>query len=469
MKINPHAKLSNFKNCTKRSINYGVGVNPKIFKAYDIRGVYPKEINQNAAYLIGRAFVDFLGKKKLKVVVGRDARLSSPLLYSALTRGIIEGGANVVDIGLSTTPMLYFAVANFKFDGGINITASHNSFQYNGFKLVREKAIPISEISGIKKIKELAIKGNFKKKDEGNLFKKEILRDYVNFNLRNFNFKKREKIKLVIDTANSVSGIVIPEIFKKINFKIHHLFSKLDGNFPNHPPNPLLKENLKNLCREVKNKKADLGVAFDGDGDRIVFVDEKGEIVEGGLITALMSSLVLKGSFGKKILYDVRSSNIIKETIKKKRGVPIPGRIGHSFIKEKMRRENIIFAGELSGHYYSKNHYFCEAPFFVLFKIIKEILEKNKPFSEIVSPYKKYYHSGEINLKIKNKNKALKALEKKFEKGKKTKIDGIRIDFQEWWFLARPSNTEPLLRLVIEAKTKELMEKKKKEIVKTIK
>jgi len=439
-------------------------VNPKIFKAYDIRGIYPKEINSEVAYLIGRAFVKFLKKKKLKIVVGRDNRLSSPILHQNLVRGMVDSGATVIDIGLSTTPMLYWACAHYKLDGGINVTASHNPSEYNGFKIVREKAIPVSEKTGLKKIKALigdklplsGIKGKIKRK--------KVLHPYLKFNFQTTEVKNLKPLKVVIDTANAVPGILIPYLKKNLPIRIYPLFTKLIGNFPNHPPDPLVKENLKWLREEVKQKKADLGVAFDGDGDRIMFIDEKGEIIPGDLITAILASLILKESPGEKILYDIRSSNIVPEAIRNFGGRPEAGRIGHSFIKERMRKEKIIFAGEFSAHYYHKEHYFCEAPLFVLLKILERISQSGKPISKLIKPYQKYFHSGEINFKVKDKKKKIKEIENHYPQGKILKIDGLRVDFKDWWFLARPSNTEPVLRLVVEAKTKDLLKEKKKEL-----
>jgi len=439
-------------------------INPQIFRAYDIRGIYPKELDERAAYLIGRAFVKFFKKPRLKIVVGRDNRLSSPSLFKALTKGIIDQGADVIDIGLSTTPMHYFTVAHFKFDGGVMITASHNPPQYNGFKFVREKAIPISEKTGLKEIKKLTTRPGNVITRPGRVVKKEVLKEYIAFNLKDFNLKKIKLLKIVIDTANAVPGILVPKIFKKINCKIYYLFAKLDGSFPNHLPSPHEEKNLKSLKKEVLRKKADLGIAFDGDGDRVIFVDEKGKMIPGDLITALLASLILKENPGEKVLCDVRSSNIVRDVVKEMGGIPVIGRIGHSFIKERMRRENIIFQGELNGHYYLRTHYFCEAPFFVIFKILEEISRNRKSISELVKPFQKYSHSGEINFKVKNKKKVFKTLEDKFRGGEILKIDGLRIDFPNWWFNVRPSHTEPLLRLVVEARTKKLMEQKIKEI-----
>lgn len=439
-------------------------INYSIFKTYDIRGIYPSELNEETAYLIGQAFVRFLKKDNPKVVVGRDNRFSSPSIFQSLTKGILQQGGDVVDIGLATTPMLYFAVAYFNFDAGINITASHNPSKYNGFKIVREKAIPVSEQSGLNEIKKLILEGKFNSSKKGKIVRKKILKEYLDFNLKDFNFKTIKPLKIIIDTANAVPGIIISNLFKKTGIKVFHLFSKLDSSFPNHEPNPIVKKNLKVICQAVKTKKANLGVAFDGDGDRVVFIDEKGKMVSGDLITALMAQLILEEKPKEKIFYDIRSSNIVREVIKKSGGVPIMGRIGHSLIKERMRKEDIIFGGELSGHYYLKNHYFSDAPIFVLFKILEKISKTDKAFSEIIKPYQKYFSSEEINFKIKNKKKILELLENRFKRGKILKIDGLRVDFSDWWFLARPSGTEDLLRLNIEAKTKKIMEKKKKEL-----
>lgn len=446
-------------------------INPKIFRAYDIRGVFPKEINEENAYFIGRAFVKFLKKKNPKIVVGRDNRLSSPVLYRGLSQGILDEGAHIIDIGLATTPMFYFAVAYFRYDGGIQITASHNPPEYNGFKLVRKKAKPMSRDRGLRKIQELAEKTSkiFLKK-RGKIEKKNIANDYLKFNLKDFNLKNLQPLRVVVDTANAVSGILIKKLKERLPLEIFHLFEKLDGSFPNHSPDPLKKENLVFLQKEVKKRKAHFGVAFDGDGDRICFVDERGKIVSGDIITALLAKEILRKNPGEKILYDVRSSNIVPEIIEKSGGIPIVSRIGHSFIKEKMRKEKIVFGGEFSGHYYHRDHYFCEAPLFVFFEVIKIISQQKNTFSKIIKPYQKYFQSGEINFEVKEKERVLKFLEEKFaKKGKVLKIDGLRVDFPNWWFLARPSGTEDLLRLSIEAKRKKLMEEKKRELISLIK
>ncbi len=448
-----------------------INIDPSIFRSYDIRGVYPSTINEKSAYLIGRAFVRFLnprGKKRLNIVVGRDSRLSSPALFKALTGGIIDQGANVIDIGLSTTPMLYWACGFYGYDGGINITASHNPKEHNGFKFVRKGAVPVSGETGLKQIYGLTQK-KIITAARGKITKKKILKDYINFNLKDFNLKRFKRLKVVIDTANSVSGILIPELKNKLPLKIYPIFEKLDGSFPNHPPDPHQKKNLKWLQREIKNKRADLGIAFDGDGDRVIFVDEKGKPIGGDLITALIAIIILNDHPGEKIFYDLRSSNIVKEVIEEAGGKIVIGKLGHSFIKEQMRKENILFAGEFNGHYYLREHYFCETPFFVIFKIIEEISGTGKPLSGLIKPFKKYYRSEEINFIVRNKEKILRQLEKKYKEGKILKTDGLRVDFKNWWFNVRLSNTESLLRLNLEATTKRLMEKRRKELTKLIK
>jgi len=432
-----------------------------IFKAYDIRGIYGKDLNEDTAFKIGQSFVVFLKKKlnkeDLTVVLAKDNRISSNSLFSFIKRGIMSQGANVIDIGLSTTPLFYFSVAHFKYDGGIIITASHNPKEYNGFKFVGSLSEPISEDTGLLEIKELVLQNTFERKEQGTEEKKSFINDYVSFNSFNNNFSD---IKIVIDTANSVSGIVISQILPNAI----HIFKELDGNFPNHEPNPLKEENMSFLKEKIKQEKADLGVAFDGDGDRLFFIDEKGQSVSSDLILALMASLIIKGK--EKILYDVRSSNIVKETIESLGGIPVLSRVGHSFIKEKMKKEDIVFGGEYSGHFFSKNHYFTECPYFVLFNIIEKMKKENKTLSQLIEPFRKYFHSGEINFKVENKEEIIKQIKEKYKEGKTMEIDGLRVDFPDWWFLVRASNTEPLIRLIVEAKNKELMAEKKNELLK---
>jgi len=416
-----------------------------IFKAYDIRGIYGEQLNEDIAYKIGRAFAMYIGSK---IVVARDNRLSSDSLFEALTRGIIDQGSDVYDIGLSTSPMFYFAVSNLVCDGGVIITASHNPPQYNGFKMVRSDAMPLSGEDGISQIKQLVEENNFSSFKKGNISTLDITDKYVNsFEIKKYN------LKVVVDTANSVSGLIVNRMFRGVS--LFHLFSELDGSFPNHEPNPLEEKNIKDLKKKVLEYGADIGIAFDGDGDRVFFVDEKGELISSDLIIALIAKLI-----DKKVLYDLRCSNIIKETARDS----VMCRVGHSFIKKKMKDEDIFFGGEYSGHYYLKqgSSYF-ESPYFVIYKLFEAM--ENKKLSELIAPFKKYYHSGELNFEVKDKQSVIEKVEKNYSYGKITKIDGVRIDFDDWWFLLRGSNTEPILRLIVEAKSKELLDSKIKEIV----
>jgi phosphomannomutase len=416
-----------------------------IFKAYDIRGIYGEQLNEDIAYKIGRAFAMYIGSK---IVVARDNRLSSDSLFEALTRGITDQGSDVYDIGLSTSPMFYFAVSNLVCDGGVIITASHNPPQYNGFKMVRSDAMPLSGEDGIDQIKQLVEENNFSSSKKGNISTLDITDKYVNsFEIKKYN------LKVVVDTANSVSGLIVNRMFRGVS--LFHLFSELDGSFPNHEPNPLEEKNINELKKKVLEYGADIGIAFDGDGDRVFFVDEKGELISSDLIIALIAKLI-----DKKVLYDLRCSNIIKETARDS----VMWRVGHSFIKKKMKDEDIFFGGEYSGHYYLKqgSSYF-ESPYFVIYKLFEAM--ENKKLSELIAPFKKYYHSGELNFEVKDKQSVIEKVEKNYSYGKITKIDGVRIDFDDWWFLLRGSNTEPILRLIIEAKSKELLDGKIKEII----
>lgn len=441
-------------------------VNSSIFKAYDIRGVYPDEINEEVVFKIAQAFVLFLQKKQRnwkKIVVSRDNRLSSSLLCKAVIKGIRAAGADVIDIGLAPTPMFYFAVAHYGFDGGIQVSASHNPAQFNGLKIVREKAISVGEGSGLQEIRRFSFEGRMAPiTQEGRLIHKNVLGDYVNFQFQDFRTRAFKHLRIVIDTANAVPGLVVPRFMKKLGIKLVHINAKLDGRFPAHPPDPLRPENFKPLQAAVKKYKADLGVAFDGDGDRIIFCDEKGKAISSDIITALIATIILRSNPGAKIAYDVRSSRSTEEAIRENGGIPRVSRVGHSFIKAQMRKENIIFAGEFSGHFYHKDHYFCEAPFWVLGQVLQEMAGKGKSLSKIASPLVRYFSSGELNFEVEDKEGVMKKLEHRFRRGKVSKIDGVRVDFRDWWFLARPSNTENLLRLSIEAKTKKLLEEKKK-------
>lgn len=433
----------------------------EIFKAYDIRGIYGTELIDSDAYNLGRAFVLFIGKRP-KIVIGRDGRLSSPKLFSLLKKGINDQGGDVVDIGISTTPMMYFADCFLKTSGGIIVTASHNPKEYNGFKLVLKDAFPVSEQTGLKEIKKIVdnIASYPLAKKKGSSTSKSILTDYAkctlsDFDVKNFNFK------IGIDTANGAAGIAIDPILKNTGLKVFHINKKVDGSFPSHEADPLKIKNLKPLSELIKKKKLDLGISFDGDGDRVMFMDEKGRLIPSDIIIAIIGDVL-----GEKVLCDFRCSRIIKDCLKDKTTV---SRVGHSFIKEIMKKNDITFGGEYSGHFYLNEKCCFEAPFFALFKILEQMNFSQKKFSEVADPYMKYFHSGEINFKIKDDPKKIIAkIESKYKKGKILKQDGLRVDFENWWFLVRTSNTEPVLRLIVEAETKKLLDEKKGEIEKII-
>lgn len=454
-------------------LTYMEGFNFKIFRAYDIRGIYPQELNEKTAEIIASAFLRFLKKevkkRRLNLAISQDTRASSPSIAQAFKRRILAEGADLIDLGLSPTPVFYFGVWRYKLDGGVMITASHNPPQYNGLKLVKKDAEMISSNTGLKEIKkivsQLTQSPYFQREKRGKLQKKKIIEEYLKFNFQDFDLEKMKNLKIVVDTGNGVAGVLIEKLKKYFPGKIYHLFPDLKPDFPNHLPNPLEEKNIKELKKKVKEKRADLGVAFDGDGDRIIFVDEKGKSVSPDLITSLLTKIILREKKRAKIIYNISSSNIIKEVARENGGEAIAWKIGHTLIKEKMKKSGAIFAGEYSGHYFLKSHHFCEAPLFVLFKILEEISQRKEFFSQILAEFKRYFLSPIVNFPVREKKKKLKELEEKFKKeGKVSHLDGLRVDFPDWWFIVRPSNTEELLRLNVEAKTKKLMEKKLKEL-----
>jgi phosphomannomutase len=443
-------------------------INPKIFKAYDIRGLYPSEINSETAYNIGRALIEF--SKAKKIAVGRDMRMSSPELEEELIRGINDQGADAVKIGLVSTPMAYFSSWRLEVDVAVVITASHNPAQYNGMKFCFKGAVPIGEGSGMEEVRDLAIAGEFKEiKEKGKIEENnKIKKQYVEYVSRFFN-EGKEKKKIIIDFANGM-GAVEKEVYEKISDSLEsdYLYETLDGDFPNHEANPLKIETLEVLQKTVLKKKADLGVAYDGDADRVGFVDEKGEVVPMDYLIALLAEEVLKKNPGSLILMDLRSSNAVKEVIEEAGGKVNRCRVGHSLIKKQMREQGAVFAGELSGHYFFQENSKAEMATLAVMMLLNLMNETGQKMSELVADLKRYYHSGEINSEVEDKDVVMQKLKEKYTDGKLDTLDGIRIDFPDWWFSVRASNTEPVLRLNLEAKTKELMEKKLEEALEVI-
>jgi len=439
-----------------------------IFKAYDIRGIYGEDLTDEIAYKFGRAFVSFLGCRN--VAVGRDMRDSSPKIEEQLIKGLTDQGANVVKVGLATTPMLYFAVAKFGYDSGINVTASHNPAKYNGFKLVKKDGVPVSGETGIYEMRDLVEANKFESAAKGTVAERnDILDAYIKNVLYFLDVNKLKKFKIIVDTGNGMAGLVIPDLLSKVPCEFEHMFPELDGSFPNHEANPLKQETLRWLQAEVKNKHADLGIAFDGDSDRIGFVDEKGNIVPQDLFTALIAIELLVHNKGAKILHDLRSSKAVAEAINQNGGKAIETRVGHSYIKARMRKENAIFAGEVSGHYYLKDNYYIESPFIVLLLLLKLMTETNKPVSELINPLKKYYGTGELNFEVEDKEAAMEKVKKAFPDAKRVyNLDGLSVVYDDWWMNLRPSNTESLLRLTLEARTAEKRDEMKLKVVKLI-
>ncbi|MEA2088842.1 MAG: phosphomannomutase/phosphoglucomutase [Patescibacteria group bacterium] len=435
-----------------------------IFKAYDVRGIYPSQLDENDTKLIGNAFAHFAKSKK--IIVGRDMRISSNKIFKKLVQGINDSGVDVIDIGLVSTDTIYYASGKLNLPG-IMITASHNPGKYNGFKFCLKKAKPVSEDTGLKKIKELT-KEYKVLKNKGKIFKKNILQDYKKFALSFINKKQIKSLKIVIDAGNGMAGKIVPIFFNKLPTKIVPLYFKLDGNFPNHLASPMEKKNLKDLIKKVKTEKADLGMAFDGDADRVFFINEKAKPISGAIITAIIAKNILVKNTNEKIIYDLRCGHIVPETIKGYNGIPIIEKVGHSFIKATMKKNNAIFGGELSGHYYYRDNFYADSGIITALIILEILSKSNQKISQIVKNFQKYYQIEETNFKILDKNKKIKEIKKKYSNGKQFKLDGITVEYNNWWFNVRASNTEPVLRLNLEADTKKLMLEKKKELSQTI-
>lgn len=442
-------------------------INPSIFKAYDIRGLYPKQLDDDDAYRIARAFVTAVGCKR--VVIGHDMRESGDIFEAAAIRGLLDQGADVVPIGLTSTPMSYFAVNHLNADGGIMCTASHNPSEYNGFKMTVAGAVPsIAKISN-KGLYEIASKGEFPEPEKkGTLLPKvDVLDAYIEAVLENIGIRNLGNLKIVVDCANGMGGYILPKLFEKVGNEPIRLYWRLDGRFPNHEANPLKTETLLALQDRVVDERADIGIAFDGDGDRVAFVDEKGQLISGDFVTALIARTMLHSHPGVKILYDLRSSWVVPEEIEAAGGTAVKCRVGHALIKKQMREEGGYFAGELSSHYYFSSFFTTDNGDLAMLNMIKLMLEEGKPLSEIVAPLRRYYHSGEINSEVADVPAVLQKLKDKYGPIAKStsELDGYSADFDDWWFNVRPSNTEPLIRLNLEAKTLDKMEEKKAELL----
>lgn len=453
-------------------------ISPSIFKAYDIRGIYKKDFDEQFAYQLGLAYIELRKKdlknkkKKFKVVVGADMRLSSPSLKKYLIKGLLAAGADVCDIGLTSTPTFYFAVAKYKYDGGIMVSASHNPKEWNGFKIVRERAVPVSGDSGINFLKELILNKELKAENKpGKLSKRtDVLAEHIKHDLKYAKLNKIKKLKIVLDPANAVGSLYLKELFKFVPAHLIKINFKLDGNFPAHEADPLKEENLKDIKKAVIKNKADLGITTDGDGDRIFFIDEKGELIDQSIIRGLLAKLFLQDKPNSKIGFDVRPGKITEDLILENKGRPVKTRVGHSLIKEQMLKEDIYFSGESSGHFFLNMPIGCfEIPNIVILKLLQEFSASELTISEQIKPYQKYFLSGEINREVQDKEKIFKALEKKYKNGQISKLDGISVTFKDFWFNVRASNTENKMRLNLEAIDKKTLKDKTKEVLNIIK
>jgi phosphomannomutase len=445
-------------------------LDPKVFKAYDVRGIYPAELDEDGAYAIGRAYVEQFEPRR--IAVGRDMRVSSPSMAAALIRGATEGGADVLDLGLVGTEMVYFAVGDLELDGGVAVTASHNPKEYTGMKIVRRGALPVGGDSGLLDIRDKAMAlGDMPEGQSlGQVQEYDVWPAYVERVLSFVDMSAIKPLRVVIDAANGMAGVMLPPVLERLPIEtIRHYFEP-DGTFPNHEPNPLLPENREFIVEKTTTEGADFGVAFDGDADRCFFVDDEGEFVPGDFVTALLAESVLKKSPGGKIIYDVRASWAVPETIEGAGGMPLINRVGHAFIKHRMREEGAVFGGEVSGHYYFREFSQADSgvvPFLVMLELISRRGEK---LSQILRPYRdRYFITGELNTPVPDVALKLEELEDRFgPQGEVSHLDGISVNAGDWHFNVRPSNTEPLLRLNLEARSEELMEQKRDEVLDVI-
>ncbi len=433
--------------------------NPGIYRSYDIRGVVPDEFDAAEAYHVGRAYAQFTGAKR--VVVARDMRPSGDEIEPQIIAGLTDGGVNVISVGQTTSPMFYYAVHNLKADGGLMVTASHNPGKYNGVKLTRQEAIPIGGTSGLMEIRDLVEKRQWAKTGKkGKVEKHDIKAAYLDLITDKVSAKG---LKIVVDAGNGMSGLILADYFDRVGGEAIPLYWELDGSFPNHEADPLKEENMRDLQAAVLEHKADLGVAFDGDGDRVFFVTEEGKTVPGDITTALIAREILKEQPGATILYDLRASRATKEVIEEAGGKAIMSKVGHSNIKAQMRQTGAIFAGEVSGHLFFTPWY-AESGFLALGKILQVLGEQKQPFSAIIAPLQRYPKTPEINFEVDDKEKVLSRLKERYRDAQMLELDGISIIYPDWWANIRPSNTEPLLRLNMEADNDQLLAEKQREI-----
>ena len=447
-------------------------INPAIFKAYDIRGLYPDEINEEVARQIGRGFIAYL--KATRIAVSRDMRVSSPAVAAAFIDGARAQGADVVDYGMLGTDQMYFAVVEDGLEGGAQVTASHNPGQYNGIKMVRAGAQPLSGDAGIGDIRDMIANDRLPAAavTPGGLETRDILPRYIDKVMSFVDEAAIKPFNVVLDAGSGMAGLVAPKLFDRLPCRTTRLCFDIDGTFPNHEANPLLEENRRDITAEVIRQKADIGIAWDGDADRCFFIDGSGEFISGDFVTALLAEAFLLKHPGATVIYDLRASHAVKDTVAKYGGKALMNRVGHAFIKQRMRQEDAIFAGEVTGHYYFRDFYYADNGFIPALLILELMSRKNQSLRDLLQPYReRYFISGEINTKLASMEevpKKLAAIEARYKDAQLARMDGISVDYPDWHFNVRGSNTEPLLRLNLEAATPELMERRRDEVLQVI-
>ncbi len=440
-------------------------LDPKAFKAYDVRGVYPTELDEEGAYAVGRAFVEEF--EPSRIAVGRDMRESAPTMTQAVIEGAADGGAEVLDLGMVGTEMLYFAVGELKLDGGIAVTASHNPKQYTGMKIVRSGALPVGGESGLLDVRDRAVAGTWRDATRGDVREEDIWDRFVDRVLSFIDVDALKPLRVVIDAANGMAGAMLPPVLDRLPMvEVVRCYFEPDGSFPNHEPNPLLPENREFIIRKTLEEKADFGVAYDGDADRCFFVDDAGEFVPGDFTTALFAETILAKEPGGKVIYDVRASWAVPEAIEKAGGEALVNRVGHAFIKQRMREVDAVFGGEVSAHYYFRDFSQADSGT-VPFLLMCELVSRRGSLSKVLEQFRgRYFITGEINTPVADVPAKLVELEERFgPAGRVSHLDGLSVEADDWHFNVRPSNTEPLLRLNLEARSEAQMVEKRDEVL----
>jgi phosphomannomutase len=440
-------------------------LDPKVFKAYDVRGLYKSELDEEGAYAIGRAYAEQF--EPARIAVGFDMRLSSPAMAAAVREGAADAGVEVLDVGMVGTEMVYFAVGELKLDGGVMVTASHNPKEYTGMKIVRRGALPVGGDSGLLDVRDRAIAARWRKAQRGEIREEDIWDGFVERALSFVDVSALKPLRVVIDAANGMAGVMLPPVLDRLPMvEVVRCYFEPDGTFPNHEPNPLLPENREFIIRKTTEENADFGVAFDGDADRCFFVDDTGDFVPGDFTTALFAELMLGREPGGKVIYDVRASWAVPEAILAAGGEPLVNRVGHAFIKQRMREDDAVFGGEVSAHYYFRDFSQADSGT-VPFLLMCELVSRRGKLSAALAPFReRYFITGEINTPVADVPSKLQELEDRFgREGHVSHLDGLSVEADAWHFNVRPSNTEPLLRLNLEARSQAEMETKRDEVL----